>query len=89
MFPPALFLPLRRLQLLVPWQGHFQLAAPATHQPQCPRRLYAQVHEKRVYISEHKGDNPNTNYIGLIIGPRGNTHRRLCQETMCRCPCAL
>lgn len=37
---------------------------------------------RRVYMPKHA--DPNFNYIGLIIGPRGNTQRQLEQDTGCK-----
>ena len=44
--------------------------------------ITAQKFEEKVFIpiKEH----PEVNFIGLIIGPRGNTQKRLVQETGCQ-----
>jgi splicing factor 1 len=37
---------------------------------------------RKLYIPEKQY--PGYNFVGLIIGPRGNTHRRMEQETNCK-----
>lgn len=37
---------------------------------------------KKIYIPKHP--DPNYNYIGLIIGPRGNTQKQMEQDTGCK-----
>jgi hypothetical protein len=38
--------------------------------------------QKKIYIPVDKY--PGYNFMGMIIGPRGNTHRRLEAETNCK-----
>lgn len=42
----------------------------------------AQKFVKKLFVPQK--ENPGYNFIGLIIGPRGNTHRRMEAETHCR-----
>ena len=38
--------------------------------------------QRKLYIPQK--EYPSYNFIGLIIGPRGNTHRRMESETNCK-----
>lgn len=40
-----------------------------------PARMHPQKYSEKIYLPVKEF--PNTNFIGLILGPRGNTHKRL------------
>ena len=48
----------------------------------CDELLVRGVHCRQMYIPEK--EYPGYNFVGLIIGPRGNTHRRMEEETGCK-----
>jgi splicing factor 1 len=49
---------------------------------QPPADFVRQKPFRRIYIPYK--DHPNYNFIGLIIGPRGNTQKRMERETGCK-----
>ncbi|XP_019855951.1 PREDICTED: splicing factor 1-like isoform X1 [Amphimedon queenslandica] len=53
-----------------------------TYKPPVDYRPPAQKFEDKVFIPQE--DHPLTNFVGLIIGPRGNTLKTLEKETNCK-----